>query len=49
MPLYWDNKALPHNFLIIYFIEILKKEKKNFSKRRIWTRVDPTSKCDYFT
>ncbi len=25
MPPYWDNKALPRNFLIIYFIFIEKK------------------------
>ncbi len=48
--MYWDNKALPHNCLIISLIFIenkcisdgiwnLKREKKNFPKRRIRTQV----------
>ncbi len=48
MPTYCDNKALPHKFLIISLIFIenkcfsdgiwnLKREKKNFVKRRIRT------------
>ncbi len=51
MPPYWDNKALPHNFLIISFIFIenkcfcdviwnYEKVEKNFARRRIRTRVD---------
>ncbi len=51
MPPYWDNKALPHNFLIIYFIFIenkcfsdviwnFLKGEKNFVKRQIRTRVN---------
>ncbi len=51
MPLYWDNKALSHNFLIISFIFIenkcfsdviwnFEKGEKNFAKRWIRTRVD---------
>ncbi len=47
MPPYWDNNALPHNFLTLYFIFIenkcfsdviwnFEKGEKNFAKRWIW-------------